>query len=80
LEVTLGKNPLAYCGTMRADLDGSGTVTNLNDLLIFAKAYGSTPAQPNWNPRADQNGDNAVGFADLLLFATQWGKNVSQCP
>ena len=51
-----------------ADLDNDGLITNFGDLVIWAAAFNTNPASPNWNPDADFNGDNAVNFLDLFIF------------
>ncbi len=49
------------------DLTGDGLIDVL-DLAIFARAWGSTPASPNWNAAADLNGDGNVDETELALF------------
>jgi basic membrane protein A len=48
--------------------------------MIFAMAYGSTPADANWNPVCDIAGDGGVlepdgviDFEDLMIFAMHYG-------
>ena len=77
LEVALGKNPLTYCATMRADLNDDGNVA-ATDLVTFAAAFGKTV--PPADPRADQNGDAAITTQDLVLFGSAFGHSVSGCP
>ena len=54
------------------DINGDGIV-DIYDLILVASAYGSTPADPNWNPDSDINGDFAVDIYDLILVAAQYG-------
>jgi hypothetical protein len=41
----------------------------LTELTILAKAYGSRPNDPNWNPNVDLDGNNIIGLSDLVMFA-----------
>jgi hypothetical protein len=41
----------------------------LLDLVALAKAYGSTPGSPNWNPASDLNKDGVVNLIDLMTLA-----------
>lgn len=53
--------------------------TNLADLVILAKAYGSRneePTSPNWNPNADFNDDGTVSLADLVILAKHYGQTI----
>jgi PKD repeat protein len=58
--------------TVPGDVNGDGKV-NLADLVLLAKAYGSTPGSPNWNPNADFNNDGSVGLDDLVILAKYYG-------
>ena len=56
-------------------------VVDFEDLMIFAMAYGSTPADSNWNPVCDIAGpngsttsDGCIDFEDLMIFAMNYGK------
>lgn len=49
------------------DFNGDG-ITDVLDLAILARAFGATPASPNWNSAADLNGDGVVDEADLAMF------------
>ena len=50
------------------DLNLDGMV-DMNDITEWTAAYGSTPVCPNWNPRADLNGNNLVDIYDAALLA-----------
>jgi hypothetical protein len=50
----------------------------LDDLLLFAAAYNSTPSSSNWNPRADFDNSGRVGLGDLLALAFHY--NQQPCP
>jgi hypothetical protein len=49
--------------TLPGDVNGDGQV-NLADLEPFAKAYGSSPGDPNYNPAADANLSGFIDFFD----------------
>jgi hypothetical protein len=49
------------------DINGDGQV-DYKDLFLLAKAYWSTPTDPNWNPNADINYDGTVNYKDLFLL------------
>jgi hypothetical protein len=55
------------------DLDGNFEV-RLADLVILAKAYGSKPGEPKWNPNADIDNNDIVGLTDLVILAKNYGK------
>ncbi|MGD0160804.1 MAG: dockerin type I domain-containing protein [Candidatus Bathyarchaeia archaeon] len=50
------------------DVNGDGVV-DLRDIALVARAFGSTPGGPNWNPAADINGDGTVNMEDVTLVA-----------
>jgi hypothetical protein len=54
------------------DLNGDGVVDG-KDLIIVAKALGSYPGHPRWNPIADVNLDNEVNGADMVIVAKNFG-------
>lgn len=56
-----------------ADVDANGKI-NIADLLITAKAYGSTPEDPDWNREADTNNDDIINVMDLFLIAKVFGE------
>jgi len=60
--------------TIPGDLNGDFRVS-LSDLSILAKAYGSTPSHPKWNPNADINDNGAVTLSDLSIMAKNYGKH-----
>ncbi len=76
-ETAMGKDPLAYCAVMRADVSMDGKV-NLLDLGATANRYGqSIPPAP---ARYDQNRDAKLNLLDLGAQAAVFGQNVNGCP
>jgi hypothetical protein len=55
------------------DLNSDGAV-NIFDLRIVAKAFGSRPGDPYWDPRADLNRDGRISILDLVLVAINYGR------
>jgi len=64
-------NPIS--GDINRDME-----VNYRDLFQLAYAYGSSPAQPNWNPNADINKDDKVNYKDLFILASNFGRRSSQ--
>jgi Bacterial TSP3 repeat len=76
-EDAIGKDPLTYCGVMRADVDGDGLVSIL-DLSRVARWFGdSVPPAPR---RFTQAGAMAISILDLARMATYWSQSVISCP
>ncbi len=73
-----GSNTLSGNITVRliGDVNGDGKV-DLRDLALAARAFGSTPTSPNWNPAADINGDGKVDLKDIALIARNFGQRYS---
>jgi parallel beta-helix repeat protein len=59
--------------TIPGDLDGNYAV-QLVDLVTLAKAYGSKPGEPAWNPNADIDDNGVVDLTDLVTLAKNYGK------
>jgi len=55
------------------DLNGDGQV-DIRDLAVLAKAFGSYPGHPRWDPNADLNKDNMVDIRDIAMAAMNFGK------
>lgn len=58
-----------------SDFDGSGRVA-FEDFLLFASAFGRTPAHPEYDSGYDLNSSGKVDFGDFLLFAGSFGSSV----
>jgi hypothetical protein len=59
--------------TLKGDLNGDGVV-DIKDAILAARAYGSSPGDPNWNPDADLDGNGTVNIIDLILLAMNFGQ------
>jgi parallel beta-helix repeat protein len=55
------------------DVNGDERVDML-DILLVAKAFGSSPGDSRGNPHADVNDDGKVDIVDILLVARNFGK------
>lgn len=49
-------------------------VVDIFDLVILGLAYNTTPADPEWDARADINNDSAVNLWDLVLVGTNFNR------
>jgi hypothetical protein len=58
--------------TNPADLNNDGKV-DVQDLAIWAKAFGTTSTSPRWDPKADINGDGKVNILDGVVIAKAFG-------
>lgn len=56
------------------DLNQDGKI-DIKDISIVAKAFGSYPGHPLWNPIADLNGDNKVDIKDISVVAKHYGES-----
>lgn len=59
--------------TILGDLDGDYEV-KIKDIAIVARAFGSKPGDPNWEPNADINNDGEIKIYDVATVARQFGK------
>lgn len=62
----------------RGDITGSGTQTpdgiiDMNDLICFAKAYGSVPGMSRYDFRVDLNFDFRIDVLDVILPVVNFG-------
>ncbi|GIV18462.1 MAG: hypothetical protein KatS3mg023_0213 [Armatimonadota bacterium] len=61
-----------YITLLNGDCDGDNEVTLL-DFGIVVSAFGSTPNDPNWDPRADLDGDCEVTLLDYGIVVRNFG-------
>jgi hypothetical protein len=63
---------------LRGDITGPNGVPDgkcdIRDVALVAKAFGSFPGFPNWNPKADLYVDGKVDIKDVAIVAYDWGK------
>ena len=67
-------------GTVKIKIPGDANgdkKVDWQDLLIFARAYGSFQGEPAYVPEADFNSDGKIDWKDLLALARNYGKT---CP
>jgi hypothetical protein len=57
---------------LTGDVDDNNVV-DINDFDLLAAAFGTTPADPAWNPHADLNDDGVIDLTDFDLLATNFG-------
>lgn len=55
------------------DVNGDNEV-DIRDIAMAARAFGSNPNHPRWNPQADINQDGNVDIRDIALIARNYGK------
>jgi hypothetical protein len=53
---------------------------DLRDIAIAARAFGTVPGDPRWNPDADLNKDGKVDFRDIAPIARLYGQRSSGKP
>lgn len=66
---------LLYLG----DINNDGRI-DLNDLALLSLAYGTSPGDEHWDPRADLNRNGRVDAADLNILTRNYGKNTPGIP
>jgi hypothetical protein len=60
---------------IQGDVNYNGKV-DLQDLVMLALAYGSSPGDTRWNPNADINDNGKVGLSDLAILALHYGQHI----
>jgi hypothetical protein len=60
--------------TISGDINGDFRA-DLKDLVLLGKAYGSKPADANWNSNADIDGNGDVSLSDLVTLAMHYGEH-----
>jgi len=71
-----GMQAFAYKGfevILFGDINGDKEV-DVFDAVLLAKASGSSPDSPNWNPNADLNNDGTVDIYDAVILAAHAGE------
>jgi hypothetical protein len=61
--------------TILGDVTGDGKV-DIIDIATIAKAYGSYPGHPKWNPNADLDDNNKIDIIDIAKAAKNYGKEI----
>ena len=83
--ITLSKDPIVYHDAKGADIVGlilanEDPVVDFNDFVAFAGAFNSQMGDPEYDFRADLNGDDAINFADFLIFTNNFGRVAVDVP
>jgi PKD repeat protein len=61
--------------TLKAyDFDGNHKI-DMKDIRRVAKAFGSYPGDPNWDPVVDVNGDHKIDMKDIRPVAKNFGQD-----
>ncbi len=50
---------------------------SVTDVAFVAFYFGTTVGGPNWNPKADLNGDGKVNIFDVALVASNFGQTLA---
>jgi parallel beta-helix repeat protein len=75
-ETSTADNTLTDCWvivTIPGDVNGDHKV-NVKDIFAVAKAFGSYPGHPRWDPNMDINQDLIINVKDLFAVAKNFGK------
>jgi nitrous oxidase accessory protein len=65
---------VTLCTRLRTDLNIDGVI-GIDDLIIAAEAFWSTPEHPRWNSHADIDQDARVRIDDLVMIAQDFGES-----
>jgi len=71
--ISLGINPMDFGTLIEGDADASNRI-NILDFSILAGAYGTSAADPLFDPRADFNNSGTINILDFSLLATNYGR------
>jgi len=66
---------LGYIWIRARDLNKNSRA-NILDISVVAKAYGTEPGDPNWNPMADMDDNGIIDIRDIAKVAKDYGKTV----
>jgi hypothetical protein len=85
ITITLSKDPIVYhdadgndiLGLILADQD---PIVDFNDFVAFVGAFNTVSGEPTYDFRADLNGDDAINFADFLIFSNHFGRVAVDVP
>ena len=58
--------------TIEGDVNGDFTV-DIYDVVLLARAFGSKPGDPNWDPNADVVVDNSIDIYDVVTVSRNFG-------
>ena len=58
---------------MLGDVNGDGII-DINDVVMWAVAFGSQPGHPKWNPQADLYQDSIIDIFDGVIISVNFGK------
>lgn len=61
------------------DFDSDGLIT-MNDVIELAKAFNTKVGDENYRPKFDLNKDSVINMADILIWASYFGKVVTGAP
>ncbi len=57
------------------DINGDGVV-DIFDALVLARAFGTSPGQPQWNILADINNDGQIDIFDAIMLGSHFGQKI----
>mgnify|MGYP003942009441 CR=1 FL=1 len=72
VDLAPGMNVVNIGTLYEGDVDNDGDIDGVDASLINL-AFGSTPGDASWDPRADLNDDGLVGAEDMSLLAANFG-------
>ena len=71
-------NHTSFKVELKGDITGLGGVpdgkVDMKDIAVVAKAFGSEPGEPGWNPIADLYPDGKIDMKDVAIPARNFGK------
>jgi len=76
LNYTHSERSIKILLTVQGDLNGDRKV-DVKDVATVAKAFGTTPGLPRWNPLADVDDNQKIDVRDVSFVAKNFGKQLS---